>query len=78
MPNSADRWSFVIIKLNYIFHLDKLVLAGFIFEKACYASRLQSPSCQFIAPTNLSSKWQMAARPKYIIYQGQVQRNGPV
>lgn len=52
----TDTWSFVINKLNDIFHLDKLVLAGFIFEKACYASRLQSLSCQFIAPTNLSSK----------------------
>lgn len=69
MQTDSWTWSFVINKRNYVFHRDKRVLA-------CYASRLQSLSCQFIAQTVPSCKSQMAARPKYIIYQGQVQRNG--
>ncbi len=60
---------------NYIFHLDKRVSSVFIFHKACFAIRLQSLSCQYTSLTDPSSKWQMVARSKYIIYHGQVQRN---
>lgn len=61
MQTDSWTWSFVINKWNDVFHHDKRVLA-------CYASRLQSLSCQFTAQTDPSFKSQMAARPKYIIY----------